>query len=587
MTNTTSEMKAIAAQFQQAVNQHDLDAAFSLIDDALIDHAQPFGTVTGTKGMRAQYESWVRAFPDLKMTLEAVSAEGDWVVLHAILEGTHTGDAYLTVQPGGRTFKTYALEAFRVAGGKVVERHQWIDIMAIVRQTAGSGPEPIMGTRAGEKPSTTTPDQKRARIRQYFDEMVIPRNIDAMPKFLGENVLDHSAAPGMPAGVEGARMFLNMNYASFPWTNYDIEHVIVDGDLVTVIFQIEGEHTGAPFFGTPASGKRFKVQCIEIQRIPGEHFLEHWGGMDFYQLSSQLGLGLFGDRADQQQAQREADMQRLITDYIEGMNEGNLDRVMSVFAPSYIDHQIAPGGAAFGNDWAAVRQAHIMLHESFPNVRFAVRDTVIEGDTAFLMVRGEGTHTGPFFGIPPTGKHIRWTGTRVLRYADGHFVEGTSELDQVGILQQMGIIPSVPSSYDIAGNKRVVRGLIAAINEGDPDAYAKFMAPDVVTWIDSAEHSVRGIAILEGELGALRRAFHDLHVEIETLAAQEDKVSARVRYSGTHAGMYMGVKGTGQQYMWSGALSYRIADGRIVEGWTNTDRFTLLMQVGIIPRFGG
>jgi steroid delta-isomerase-like uncharacterized protein len=587
MSESIAELKGLATRFQEAVNRHDLDAAFALIDEALIDHAQPFGVVTSSSGMRAQYESWVRAFPDLNLHLEAISAEGDWVVLHAIMSGTHTGEAYLNVPTGGRSFRTYALEAFRVAHGRVAERHQWFDIFAVVRQLSATGPEPIMGTRAGEQPSTSGAEQKRTRIRQYFDEMVIPRNIDAMPKFLGENVLDHSAAPGMPAGVEGARMFLNMNYASFPWTNYDIQHVIVDGDLVTVIFQIEGEHTGAPFFGTPASGKRFKVQCIEIQRIPGEHFLEHWGGMDFYQLSSQLGLGLFGDRADQQQAQREAEMHRLITDYIEGMNDADIDRVMSVFAPTFIDHQVAPGGAAFGNDWAAVRQAHVMLHESFPNVRFAVRDVVIEGDTAFLMVRGEGTHTGAFFGIPPTGKRIRWTGTRVLRFANGKFAEGTSELDQVGILQQMGIIPGTPAMYDIAGNKRVVRGLIAAINEGNPDAYAMHMAPDVLTWIDSAEEPVRGINMLDAELGALRRAFHDLHIEIETLAAQQDKVSARVRYSGTHAGSYAGVKGTGQQYVWSGALTYRIADGKIVEGWTNMDRFTLLMQVGIIPRFGG
>jgi steroid delta-isomerase-like uncharacterized protein len=582
----TADLKALATQFQQAVNQHNLDVAFALVDDQVLDHSQPMGSVRGKDAMRKYYDGLTGAFPDLTMNLEAISAEGEWVVLHAILEGTHTGSNFLNNPASGKPFKTYALEAFRVDGGKFVEHHQWIDVMALGRQVTGTGPEPIMGSRAGEKPNTTDAESKRARIKQYFAEMVIPRNIDAMPKFLGDNVVDHSAAPGMPAGVEGARMFLNMNYASFPWSNYDIQHVIVDGELVTVVFTIEGEHTGAPFFGTPPSGKRFKVQCIEIQRIPGEHFLEHWGGMDFVQLSAQLGLGLFGDSPDQQQAAIEADVDRLIELYIGGMNEGNIDKVMSAFDRTFIDHQVVPGGATMGNDWAAVRQAHILLHESFPDVHFGVRDLIIEGDTVFLLVRAEGTHTGPFFGIPPSGRHLKWTATRVLRYADGIFVEGTSELDQVGILQQMGILPTPPPRYDYAGNKRLVRTLIDEINKGNPDAYAIYMAPDVTTVFDSDETPRRGIAVLNDALGQLRSAFHDLHLEVESLAAHKDKVAVRVRYSGTHAGAYMGVPGTGQTYFWSGALTYRIADGKIVEGWTNTDRFTLLMQVGLIPRFG-
>lgn len=585
MTTNVSEVKALAAQFQQHVNAHNLDAAFALVADDVLDHSQVSGPVKGKKGFRAQYDALVAAFSDLKMNLETISAEGDWVVLHIIFEGTSTGP-YLHNAPTGHAFKTYAVEVFRVADGKFVEHHQWMDVMAILRQVTGTGPEPIMGTRAGAQPNTTNPEQKRARIRQYFDEMVIPRNIDRMPHFLGENVLDHSAAPGMPAGVEGARMFLNMNYASFPWSNYEINHVIVDGDLATVVFTIEAEHTGAPFFGTPASGRRFKVQCIEIERVPGEHFLEHWGGMDFVQLSGQLGLGLFGDSADQLEAAYEEDIRRLVDVYIGGMNEGNIDKVMSAFAPTFLDHQVVPGGGTMGNDWASVRQAHVMLHESFPDVQFGVRDLIVEGETVFLLVEGEGTHQGAFFGIPPTGRHLKWTATRVLRYADGQFAEGTSELDQVSILQQMGILPVAPVRYDIAGNKRLVRSLIASINEGNPDAFALHMVPDVLTHIESAPVPVKGLRVLNDDLGALRSAFHDLHIEIESLAANKNKVAVRIRYSGTHAGNYMGVAGSGQKYFWSGALTYRIEDGKIVEGWTNTDRFTLLMQVGIIPRFG-
>jgi steroid delta-isomerase-like uncharacterized protein len=232
-----------------------------------------------------------------------------------------------------------------------------------------------------------------------------------------------------------------------------------------------------------------------------------------------------------------------------------------------------------------VRQAHVMLHESFPDVQFGIRDLIIEGDQVFLLVKAEGTQTGAFFGLPATGKHLKWTATRVLKYGNGQFIDGTSELDQVSILQQMGIIPTPPVFYDTEGNKAVVRKLIDAINEGDPHAYAHHMAHDVLVTFDSAEKPVKGSKHLDMDLGVLRAAFHDLHIEIETIAAHQDKVAVRVRYSGTHAGDFMGVPGTGQVYHWTGTLTDRIEDGKIVERWTNTDRFTLYQQVGIIPRF--
>ncbi len=74
--------------------------------------------------------------------------------------------------------------------------------------------------------------------------------------------------------------------------------------------------------------------------------------------------------------------------------------------------------------------------------------------------------------------------------------------------------------------------LIDEINIGNPYAFATFMAPDVMTTFDSAEQPVKGIGPLDKDLGLLRSAFHDLHLEIETIAAYHDKVAVRLRYSG-------------------------------------------------------
>lgn len=586
MTTTLESLKSLAKQFNQHINSHDLDAALALFDDQLIDHTQPSSSAAGKNGLRGLYDMLFTASPDLTMPLEAISAEGDMVVLHGMYQGTQQGP-FLGVAPTGNPFKSYVVEVFRVQNGKFVERFQWFDQTGMMRsmQTPG-GSAPTMGTRAGAAPSTSSLADKKKLITTYFNEMVIPRNLDHMVDFLASDVLDHSSPPGMPGGVEGAKMFLGMSYASFPRTDYTIQHVIADGDLVTVVFLIEGAHTGTPYFGTPPSGQSFSVQCIEIERIPGNRFVEHWGGMDFMQLSAQLGLNLFGEKQRMGGQQHEAEAQRLAHQYIDGMNTGNIDVVLDVFAESYVEHQVAPGGSNLGNTKADVRRAHEMLAVAFPDVQFFLEDVLVDGDQVVMRVRGEGTHQGNFFGMPPTGKKIKWAGVRLLRYADGKFVEGNSELDQVGILQQMGILPVAPEVFDTEANKNVVRRLLLEVNAGNPNAYELHVAPDVLVHFESAETPVKGIASLRRDDAGLRSAFHDLHLEIESMTATRDTVATRVKFSGTHAGNYMGMPGTGQMYYWSGVFTDRVVDGKIVERWTNIDRFTLLMQVGIIPRFG-
>jgi predicted ester cyclase len=54
----------------------------------------------------------------------------------------------------------------------------------------------------------------------------------------------------------------------------------------------------------------------------------------------------------------------------------------------------------------------------------------------------EGTHTGEWFGTPATGKHAKWSGVVITRFADGKIAEDWYNFDQISLLQQLGIIPT-------------------------------------------------------------------------------------------------------------------------------------------------
>jgi len=65
---------------------------------------------------------------------------------------------------------------------------------------------------------------------------------------------------------------------------------------------------------------------------------------------------------------------------------------------------------------------------------------VAEADAVAAFVSYRGTHTGPFMGHPPTGKAVQVTGMDIMRYHDGRVVELWSQFDDLGLLQQLGLI---------------------------------------------------------------------------------------------------------------------------------------------------
>jgi steroid delta-isomerase-like uncharacterized protein len=81
-------------------------------------------------------------------------------------------------------------------------------------------------------------------------------------------------------------------------------------------------------------------------------------------------------------------------------------------------------------------------------------------------------------------------------------------------------------------------------------------------------------------------AFPDMHVTVDDMVSDGDKVATRWTITGTHGGDLMGMPPTGKSVAASGITIQRIADGKIVEGWTIFDTLGLLQQIGAVPAPG-
>ena len=80
--------------------------------------------------------------------------------------------------------------------------------------------------------------------------------------------------------------------------------------------------------------------------------------------------------------------------------------------------------------------------EGFEGAHITVKDQIAEGDTVATRWEGRGRHTGEIMGIPPTGKDIVVEGLNLSRIKDGKIVEEWTNWDTLGMLQQIGAIPT-------------------------------------------------------------------------------------------------------------------------------------------------
>jgi steroid delta-isomerase-like uncharacterized protein len=83
-----------------------------------------------------------------------------------------------------------------------------------------------------------------------------------------------------------------------------------------------------------------------------------------------------------------------------------------------------------------------LLFSAFPDGRYSIEDMTAEGDRVVVRHTFRGTHQGDFRGIPPTGKQVTTTAIVISCIANGKAIEVWINGDDLGMLQQLGVIPA-------------------------------------------------------------------------------------------------------------------------------------------------
>jgi len=136
------------------------------------------------------------------------------------------------------------------------------------------------------------------------------------------------------------------------------------------------------------------------------------------------------------------EIKALVRRFFEESNKGKaaaLAVIDELFATNIAYH----GGG--GEEIRGIKDYKQSTSESYsasPDLHFTIDDIVAEGDKVAVRFTFSGTHKGEIMGIPPTNKELTIWGINIYRVVGGKFVEGWERADTLGLMQQLGVVPT-------------------------------------------------------------------------------------------------------------------------------------------------
>jgi steroid delta-isomerase-like uncharacterized protein len=124
-------------------------------------------------------------------------------------------------------------------------------------------------------------------LAETFLAMLNSHDPDAVDRFVAVDYINHN--PFVDDGREGNRAFWAAYFAAFPDLTATMDDLVIAGDRVAGRFTYRGTHRG-PLFGIPPTGRPVEMRSIDIWRVAGGEFAEHWDELNLLEVFQQLGV---------------------------------------------------------------------------------------------------------------------------------------------------------------------------------------------------------------------------------------------------------------------------------------------------------
>ena len=136
----------------------------------------------------------------------------------------------------------------------------------------------------------------------------------------------------------------------------------------------------------------------------------------------------------------------LVRRYFEAIDARRDPAVVDEFlSPDFVSHNPSPG---FGSDREGQKGSFAHFLAAAPDSTHVIEAMVAESDTVVSRWTFHGTHENEFAGVAATGRQVSLSGINIDRIVDGKFVERWYEMDRMGLMQQLGVIPAPGQSEE-------------------------------------------------------------------------------------------------------------------------------------------
>ncbi len=121
-------------------------------------------------------------------------------------------------------------------------------------------------------------------------------------------------------------------------------------------------------------------------------------------------------------------------------SKGELAVADEIVAPNYVRHDPGDPFAVEGPE--GVKRLVGGMHALISDGQIIIEDMIAEGDKVVSRYTATGTDTGGFMGRAPTGKQVTFMAIQIFRIVDGKIVESWANRDDLGLMQQLGVVPA-------------------------------------------------------------------------------------------------------------------------------------------------